>query len=130
MSYYGHIIYHIILFIVSESKIFEFLSTFQFSPISDKPRLHSKSIQNLKRTFIFLCLLREKKKVKSRDPLKAFEERGAPTVNFHARMIEGFYRKSAECPFFQLAAASSPPQESCANLTQTMQTRSYAILIH
>lgn len=54
----------------------------------------------------------EEKRIKSKDPLKAFEERGAPTVNFHARMIEGFHRKSAKCPFFQLAAANSPRRKA------------------
>lgn len=52
------------------------------------------------------------KKGKIERSAKTFEEKGMSTVSFHARMIEDFYRKSAECPFFQLVAASSPRKKA------------------
>jgi hypothetical protein len=73
----------------------------------------SLKIQTEFKKNVFLLLLRSsKKKIKLRELQKMSEERETPTASFHARMIEGFYRKSAECPSFQLAAASFPRRKT------------------
>lgn len=88
-----------------------FFLAFQVAIAVGKLTLHLKFKRDLKR--MFLLLLRFlKKRIKLKDSQKMSEERGTPTASFHARMIEGFYRKSTECPSFQLAATSFPRRKT------------------